>query len=191
MSKITYGLKKLMYAKKTVGEDGAITYAEPVAIPGAYEINLPASGGTTKVYGDDITYVKMTANQGYEGSFTCYELPESFLADILGQAKNDDGVVVEKADAIASEFALMGEFSTEEAKTKRWVLYNCSASRADFASKTKEENPEANQISVPITATPQENTELVKATVVGDSANEVWKNWFDSVYTPATEGGAV
>ena len=86
--KITYGIKNVKYAKKTIAEDGSVTFATPVAIPGAYEIALPTVGETAKVYADNITYVKIPSNQGYDGNFGCYGLPESFLTDILGYEKN-------------------------------------------------------------------------------------------------------
>lgn len=185
MEKITYGIKNLMYAKKTVGENGQVSFAKPVAIPGAYEISLPTVGDTTKVYADNITYAKIPANQGYDGSFGCYGLPETFQKDILGYEEDANGVLVEKAGAVCSEFALLGEFNTDTEKTKKWVLYNCSAKRPEFGGETKQENITAKQVSVPIAASPLEGTdELIKATIVGDKDNTVWANWFNNVYMP-------
>lgn len=184
--KITYGIKNLKYAKKTITEDGSVTFGTPVAIPGAYEISLPIVGDTAKVYADNITYVKIPSNQGYDGNFGCYGLPESFLTDVLGYTKDENSVLIEKASSEVSEFALLGEFSTDTVKTKRWVLYNCSAKRPEFGGQTKEETITAKQVSVPITATPLEGTdELIKATVTGDDSNSTWKNWFDKVYMPS------
>ena len=65
--------------------------------------------------------------------------------------------LVEKADAVISEFALLGEFNTDAAETKRWVLYNCVSGRPEFGSSTKRENITAKQLSLPITATPLED----------------------------------
>ena len=82
-TKITYGLKKLAYAKITVGENGAITYGKPVMMPGAKAIALSPVGEDTPVYADDINYVNITSNQGYDGDVTVLGIPEDFMVEIL------------------------------------------------------------------------------------------------------------
>lgn len=187
MSKITYGIKNLHYAKKTIGSEGAITYAKPVAMPGASEMSLEPSGENTPIWADDSKYVVVSSNQGYEGSITVYGLPESFCTDILGMTKDEKGVLLENADALQAEFALLGEFSSESADKKRWVMYNCTAGRPSIAGKTKEESVEAQTYEIDITASPREDTGDVKASIVGTDADAIFKAWFQAVYEPGTE----
>ena len=67
-NKIKYGLRSVYYAVATTGTGGALTYATPVAIPGAVNLSLSAEGDTTPFYADDVVYWQGTANNGYSGS---------------------------------------------------------------------------------------------------------------------------
>lgn len=183
-TKITYGLKKLAFAKITFGEDGKVTYGKPVMMPGAKAISLSPVGEDVAVYADDINYVNITSNQGYDGNVDVLGVPEQFMTEILGMTKDAKGAMIENADDAKSTFALLGEFSSESKLKKRFVLYNCTAGRTDFASNTKEESPEATVYSIPLTAAPATDTGDVKASVVGggDDANEAFDNWYNAVY---------
>lgn len=181
--KITYGLKKLAYAKITTEGTGKITYAAPVMMPGARSIALSPKGEDKDVYGDDINYVTLTSNQGYEGDVTVLGIPEGFLTDILGMTKDTNGAIVENAEDAKKQFALLGEFSSETKEKKRFVLYCCTAGRPDISGNTKEESPEETEYAIPLTCSPSPDTGDVKATVVGGvEANEAFDNWYTSVY---------
>lgn len=188
-TKITYGLKKLAYAKITFGEDGKVTYGKPVMLPGARAIALSPVGEDVAVYADDINYVNITSNQGYDGDVTVLGIPEAFLTDIMGMKKDTNGAIVENADDAKSPFALLGEFSSETALKKRFVLYNCTAGRPDFASNTKEESTEATEYAIPLIASPATDTGDVKASVVGGvEANAAFDGWYDAVYLKQKAG---
>ena len=53
MSRIRYGIKSVYYAVITEGEDGNVTYATPVALPGAKSISLSAEGDKLEEYADN------------------------------------------------------------------------------------------------------------------------------------------
>lgn len=184
--KITYGLKNLYYSAATVGEDGKVQYETPKRMPGATEISLSPVGEDTQIKGDDTTFVTITVNQGYDGNVSVLGIPEEFAVNVLGMTKDGNGVLVENAEDVKKQFALLGEFSSETKEKKRWVLYNCTAGRTDFAGKTKEDSVEAQTFSIPLKAAPAEDTGDVKAIAVGDptakDAPETFKNWFKAVY---------
>jgi phi13 family phage major tail protein len=146
---------------------------------------LPPVGDPVKVYADNVVYAKFNVNQGYDGTLSVYNIPQSFATDILGQTVDSNGVLVENASAVQSDFALIGEFCTDTAQTKRFVLYNCSAGRSDLNGATKEDTVEAQAFSIPITVAPLEGSEYVKAAVTGDASNSTWAAWLSSVYMPA------
>lgn len=188
-TKITYGLKKLAYSKITTGEDGKITYGTPKMMPGARAISLSPVGEDVPVYADDINYVNITSNQGYDGDVTVLGIPEDFMVEILGMTKDANGAMIENADDAKSAFALLGEFSSETALKKRFVLYNCTAGRPDFAGNAKEESPEATEYAIPLTASPATDTGDVKASVVGGvDANAAFDGWYDAVYLKQEAG---
>lgn len=181
--KITYGLKKLAFAKITVAEDGKITYGAPVMMPGAKAISLSPTGEDTKVYGDDSNYVTITSNQGYDGTVSVLGIPDGFATDIMGMQKDSNGVLIENAEDSKESFALLGEFSSESKQKKRFVLYNCIAGRCNFASNTKEDKVEATVFEIPLTCSPAADTGDVKVTATGGvTANTAFDDWYKAVY---------
>lgn len=185
MEKITYGIRNVYVSEVSVSEAGAVTYGTPTALPGATEIALPPVGDAVKKYADNVVYVKMNVNQGYDGTLSIFNIPDWFARDYLGMTLDSNGVLVENSTGTKKDFALIFEFITDTAKTKRNVLYNCTAGRADIASATTEEGADPQPFSVPIVAAPAYDNQNVKASIVGDSNDATWSGWLSSVYTPA------
>ena len=189
MNKVKYNLKNTHYAVQTVGEDCAITYAAPVAIPGSVSISLDAQGDISPFYADGIVYYKSAANNGYEGDLEVALLPESFRTDVLGEELDTKKVLIETADAKQTAFALLFEFSGDE-KAIRHVLYNCTATRPSVESQTKEESIDPVTETLTISATPLADGRIKAKT--GDTTDEAtYNSWYQTVYeTPAETPGA-
>lgn len=183
--KITYGIKNV-YVSKVTESAGSVVYGAPVALPGATELSMPPVGDAgRKVYADDTTYIKLHINQGYNGTLSVFNVPAWFAKDYLGMIEDANGVLVEDANAIHGDFALLFEFDTDTVDKKRNVLYRCSAGRTNINAVTKRETIDPTPVQIPITAEPAVDTEYVRASIVGKSTNETWANWFSSVYTPS------
>lgn len=183
--KITYGIKNV-YVSKITETAGSVAYAAPVALPGATELTMPPVGDAgRKVYADDSTYIKLYINQGYNGTLSVFNVPAWFAKDYLGMIEDANGVLVEDANAIHADFALLFEFDTDTADKKRNVLYRCSAGRTNINAVTKRETIDPTPIQIPITAEPAIDTEYVRASIVGKSTDATWNSWFSSVYTPS------
>lgn len=185
MEKITYGIKNLHYAEKTNALDGTPIFGALKPWVGASEISLPPVGEDVDIYADDVRYFKIPVNQGYEGDLSIYQIPEDFRVNHLGESKDANGVFTEKANVVPKDFALVGEFTTADEDgidPKRFALYDCSASRIDLASATKEDTISPTPFSLPITVIPTLKDEVVKASILKSANQSIFESWFDSVY---------
>lgn len=180
-NKILYGIEKCYVALLTETEDG-ITYGTPFAVKGARGLNMDPQGELTKIYADNIVYFKANSNQGYEGDLVLLITPEEFLTQILGQTKDTNGAVFENADDKIARFALMFEGKGDE-KARRWVFYDCTATRPSRENNTQEESVEAGEDTMTITMSPRTSDKMIKAYIEPSEENqEVYDTFFTKVY---------
>lgn len=180
-NKILYGIEKCYVAKITEA-DGEITYGTPFEVKGARGLNMDPQGETTKVYADNVVYYIAQSNQGYEGDLVLLITPEQFLTEILGQTKDTNGAVFENADDKQARFALMFE-GKGDAKARRWVFFDCTATRPSRENNTQEESLEAGEDTMTITMSPRSTDKAVKAYIEPNETNQdVYDAFFDKVY---------
>ena len=184
-NKVKFNICNVHYAPITVAEDGTVTFAEPVAMPGAVSISLDPTGEPESFYADGIEYYVINNNQGYDGDLELAIIPESFRTDILKETADANNVRVENANSETGSFALLFEFDGDIRKI-RHVLYNCSASRPTIESKTNEEDKEVETETLTIKARPMANG-YVKAKTGDSTTDTVYNDWYKSVYEPTTE----
>jgi phi13 family phage major tail protein len=182
-NKIKYGLKNVHVAVATEGEGGVLTYAAPVAVPGAVNLTLDAEGDTTPFYADNVQYWLGVANNGYSGSLELAMIPDFMRTDILGDQNDTNQVQVEKANAKPKQFALLFQFEGD-ANAVRHCFYRCMASRAAVNGATKEASIEPQTETLDITAMPRITDELVKSRCDETTAPTQYAAWFEQVYEP-------
>lgn len=181
-NKIKYGISKCYYAVATDDGTGVLTYATPVALPGAVSLSLEAQGDTNNFFADNIIYFSSTANNGYQGDLELALLPDSFRTAVLGEELDaTSGIYTEYSDKPTVEFALLFQFEGDESAT-RHCMYRCTASRPATSGSTKEESIEPQTESITITAMPRINDELVKSRC--PSTASAYANWFSAVVEP-------
>ena len=181
-NKVRFGLKNCYYAKATFDEDGNVTYGKPVRLPGAVSIGLDPEGESENFYADDIVYVVLNNNAGYEGDLELALIPEEFLKDILHEEEDANGVLLENADNTFERFALLFEFTGDQ-KAIRHVFYCCSASRPSVEGETKEDEKEVQTEELSIIASALANG-YVKAKTGENTSKAVYDAWYDEVYMP-------
>ena len=181
-NKVRFGLKNCHYAKATFDEDGNVTYATPVRLPGAVSLSLDPEGENENWYADDIVYVVLNNNAGYEGDLELALIPEEFLKDILHEEEDANGVLAENANNEFERFALLFEF-TGDKHAIRHVLYCCSASRPSVEGETKEDEKEVQTEELSIIASALANG-YVKAKTSVNTSDAVYNSWYDAVYMP-------
>lgn len=188
-NKIKYGLKNVYYAIATIDSNGAATYGEPVAFPGAVSLSLDPQGDTTPFYADNIVYWTGISNTGYEGTLEVARVIDSFKTDVLGFISSEKHVLLEDAGAEAVHFALLFQFEGDK-RAVRHVLYNCTATRPSTGSSTKNETVEPGTESLDIRATSiyvagiSDGKDIVKAESVEGTDATVYSSWFTNVYVP-------
>lgn len=184
-NKVKYNLKNAHYALLTIGEDGAVTYGMPVALPGSVSLSLDANGEPENFYADGIAYYVINNNMGYDGDLELALIPESFRTDVLKEKLDSKGGLVENSDAELAQFALLFEFDGD-VRHIRHVMYNCSASRPKIEGKTNEDKKEVQTETLTIKATPLADGK-VKAKTGNTTDAAVYAGWYKAVYLPAAE----
>lgn len=182
-NKIEYGLCNVHYALFTTGEDGAITYSVPKAIPGAVNISLEPVGEVTPFYADNVEYFTAIANNGYDGELEMALIPDEFKVEVLGEEVDAKGVQFEDANSQPKQIAILFQFEGD-IKAKRHVLYNCKAARPTVESGTKGESLEPKTSTLTFSARPivEGDKSIVKASTTAETDSTAYENWYKSVY---------
>lgn len=178
-NKVKFNICNVHYAPITV-EEGVVTFATPVAMPGAVSISMDPTGEPESFYADGVEYYVINNNQGYEGDLELAMIPEAFRTDILKEESDANKVLVENANSETGSFALLFEFDGDVKKI-RHVMYNCSASRPTIESKTNEEDKEVQTETLTVKARPLANG-YVKAKTGDSTTDTVYNNWYKAVY---------
>lgn len=177
-NKVKYGLSNCYYSVITYGDNNAVTFGTPVAMPGAVSISLSGTGDDATIfYADNIEYFKTYGTKGYEGDLELAEVPDTFKEDVLGETVTTEGVHTENANAPVVEFALLFQFEGDK-KATRHIMYRCTASRPDVASTTIGETADPQTETITINASPLADGRI-KARCYEDST--AYATWFTTV----------
>ena len=186
-NKIKYGIKNVYYAIGTPQTNGSMTYATPVAFPGAVSLSLDPQGDNTPFYADNVVYWVGNGNNGYQGDLEIARIIDSFKENVLGDIKDGKTVLIENANANIVHFALLFQFEGD-VKATRHIMYNCTCNRPNAGGTTKNESIEPATETVTITATSVYNatldTDIVKAEATANSDSTTYNGWFSAVYLP-------
>ena len=184
-NKVKFNLKNVHYALLTLSAQNVPSYGKPVPVPGAVSLSLDANGEPENFYADGIVYYVINNNMGYDGDLELAMIPESFRTDVLNEALDNNGVLVESSESQLAAFALLFEFDGDQ-KHIRHVLYNCAASRPGIEGKTNEESKEVQTETLTIKASPLPDG-TVKAKTGNTTDASTYNNWYSAVYLPAAE----
>lgn len=187
-NKVLYGIEQCHIAKITE-TNGAITYGTPFAVPGVKGLNFDPEGEETPFYADNVKYYIANSNQGYTGDLELAITPEQFLTDILGRVKDSNDVIFESAKDKSARFALM--FQGEgDSSGRRWVFFDCTATRPSRENNTKEESVEVGTETMTITMSPRSTDKAIMAFIEPNENNRtVYNNFFTAVYEKSSGSG--
>ena len=180
-NKVKFGLSNVHIAKITE-TNGELTYGTPFPMPGARSLTADPEGETTPFYADNIKYYIATSNQGYTGELEVAMLIKEFFTQILGQQEDTNGDLFESADDTIARFALMGEIDGD-VKKRRFVYFDCTATRPGSEMNTIEESKEPQTDTVSITMSPRSTDKAIKAVIEPSEENQaVYNTFFTKVY---------
>lgn len=180
-NKVKFGLSNVHIAKITE-ENGEIKYGTPFAMPGAKSLTADPEGEVTPFYADNIKYYIAVSNQGYAGDLEVAMLIREFFTQILGQQEDTNGALFESADDVTARFALMGEIDGD-VKKRRFVYFDCTATRPGSEMNTMEESKEPQTDTVSITMSPRSTDRAIKAVIEPNETNKaVYDTFFKKVY---------
>lgn len=180
-NKVKFGLSNVHVATITE-ENGQITYGTPFAMPGAVALSVEPEGESTPFFADNIKYYIAVANNGYSGDLEIAMAPKEFLTKILGQQEDSNGALIENVGDVNARFALMGEIEGD-VKKRRFVYYDCTATRPSAEMNTVEESKEPQTDTISITMAARATDGAIKAVIEpNDSNNAVYDQFFTKVY---------
>lgn len=186
MNKYTFGLSNVHIAWLDEENDTKPAWGTPIAIPGAVKISLKAEGDSSLVYADNVVYAQNDTNDGYSGDIEFVSIQDTIKKDMYGWEVDDNGALVEVADAKPKKFALMGEVNGD-ATNRRFVYYGCQATRSDVENKTREKSTEPNIEKMNLSARPVKigDKYVVKSSLPLDAKNKTaYDGFYESVYKP-------
>jgi phi13 family phage major tail protein len=186
-NKIKFGLKNTHYSVITE-VNGAVSYATPKPIPGAVNLVQNPVGDPIIHYSDDIEYYSEDINNGYDGTLEMSVIPDEFRVDVFGDETDDNGALIENANAKPKKIALMYEFDGDAKKT-RHVNYNVKVSRPNVDGSTKTNTKEPKTDSMNIAVRPAIDTSDVKGKL--DYGQTGYDTFFSAVYLKNAPTNAV
>lgn len=185
-NKINYGLSNVYIASVTIGENNAVTFGTPTAMPGAVSLTTEPSGETNNFYADNTIWWTGTANNGYTGTLTVANVPDFFYTQYLGMQVDDNGNLVETANDQQAYFALLFQGEGDE-KATRHAFYYAKATRPSSENTTQEDTIEPGTMALDFTAIPLPGaTPVIKAKTTANSTN--YGTWFTTVTLPTFSG---
>lgn len=180
-NKVRFGFKKVHYALLQEDESGNITYGDPVAWKGARALQLNAEGESSTYFADDGPWFVTDKNNGFTGDLTMAYMSDKVLKDIYGWFETEGGMLVEDANALPKEIALLCEFDGDK-KATRHVWYRVVLGRPPVNAETKESqiDPAKAEVSVSVTAVPIESGD--RACVQGKArlGDSEYETFFDT-----------
>ena len=147
-NKVKFGLKNCHYAKATFDEDGSVTYAKPVRIPGAVSLSMDANGEIEPFYADNIAYYVVNNNSGYEGDLEIALIPESFLTDIMHEELDGNNAAIQQksiAQQNADKQKIENEAAIAKAEADKQVAITNAEAEARKTSIAADAQAEANR----------------------------------------------
>lgn len=185
-NKVRFGLEQVHIAFRKEDVGGEPSWDTPIAIPGAVNFSATPDGGESTFWADNTKYYTRTTNNGYTADLEMALVPDEILAQMLGWEIDSNGMLIEDAEAVPKEFALMGQVQGD-ARNRRFVYYRCTASRPTQTHGTTTDTTTPTTETLNLTILPLEvnGKKLVRGVIELDETNAAaYNGFFDAVLLP-------
>ena len=189
MGKVRFGISDVYYCKITESTASGVTtvsYGSKTAIPGAVSLTLDIEGDTNDFYADNMVYASFDSNNGFSGTLSVADVPESVYTDLLGYYKDSNtSVLTELASPTEAYFGMMCKISSNEDPIG-FKFWKCALSRPAFAANTTTENIDPDEQELAIRVMPintAAGVPIVKSHKVLESASDE-SSFFASMTLP-------
>jgi len=156
---VTHGDQKAWFAKVIQDpETGEITYGDALEFTGVRAVTAEFKEDVSDFYADDQVHISLRGVKTCDGSIVTYQLRKQFLVDHLGKATTTAGALLDTGDHANFVFGYM-ETVTDAfgGNTPEWrILTNVQASAPTGGSVTDENQIKPKELTVPITAKPNQ-----------------------------------
>lgn len=192
-NRVRFGLKNVHWASVTETTQSGVTttaYGTPVAWPGAVNLTVNEATGDNSVFRADDSdyYIIQGSSQGFDGSYECAEIPEAVETDILGAAKDDDGVICDGANDVVKYAALLFEIDGD-ASARRYCIPKVLFKKPGISAETTGTDGNQPQTrTLNFTASPRPDDKLSRFHTGDTTSTTTYNGWFGSVYTPSFTG---
>ena len=183
-NKIEYGIERVTIWPITAESGNTITYAEdPIRVYGAVSLKLSPLGDSTIVYADNSAYITEVSNNGYEGTWESYQIPEEIQLKILGMVKDKNGAIIEKSDAKIKSFGFSYQFIGDQKDARIFAPYCSLSQRPNDEKTTKGETAEPGAYSLAFNMAPRISDKVVRIKLYKSETNAAkYDNFFDAPY---------
>lgn len=184
-NKVRFGLSNVHIAFRIADVAGVPQYETPIPLLGAVSLTTDPEGEEFKYYADNIAYYAITNNDGYTGDLAVALIPKLLAVGFWGWRIDNNGALVEVANGVQREFALLGQYEGDK-EGGRVAYLNAKASRPSTEYTTKEEGVSVTTETMPITIQPVKlGDEFITRSLLDKSDNlMVYANFFNEVYIP-------
>ena len=181
-NKIEYGVEKVHIWVIESEVNGEVTYAEDaIKVPGAVALKLSPLGDATTIYADNTAYFTISSNNGYEGEWESFQIPEDIQTKILGLEKDSNGALIEKADARLKSFGMSYQFIGDTSNAKVFAPYCSLTQRPSDEKTTKGESVDPSAYTLQFNMAPRPSDKVVRVKIYEDSPS--YENFFEAPYS--------
>lgn len=130
---IQYGLEAVGY--RVENDDGTYGPEKPIDWP--INLTLDFQSQLLKFYANDDTAAAIETDDGFSGSLEAMYFPDDFLVDVLGQVREQSGIILSGGGEKSKYFALHFMFKGDKHGKKCWAC-KCKATPPTGAHTTTE-----------------------------------------------------